>query len=187
MASPRPQKAAVLMKFQATIGEHRIGLDISREMGRPVIRLDDHQPELDLVRLSHYSYSLLLNGQSNHISIREAQDGYSVVLRQQTLHIKLLNEIELTIDRLGIGSAARLAGGVVVAPIPGLIRALGVAVGEQVAAGDKLLVLEAMKMENEITAPISGTVISVNVKLGNTVEKGTSLLEIEPTSTMDNS
>jgi biotin carboxyl carrier protein len=48
-------------------------------------------------------------------------------------------------------------------------------------------VLEAMKMENEITAPISGTVISLNVKLGNTVEKGTSLLEIEPTSMMDNS
>jgi hypothetical protein len=62
------------MKFQATIGENRIGLDISREMGQPVIRLDDHQPDLDLVRLSHYSYSLLLNGQSHHISIREAQD-----------------------------------------------------------------------------------------------------------------
>ena len=175
------------MKFQAVIGENNIGLDISREMGQPVIRLDEHQPDLDLVRLSHYSYSLLMNGQSHHISIRPAQTGYIVVLRQQTLHIKLLNELEMTIDRLGIGNTSRQAGGVVVAPIPGLIRALGIAVGEEVAAGDKLLVLEAMKMENEITAPVAGTVIALHVKLGDAVEKGTSLLELEPASTTDNS
>lgn len=175
------------MKFQAIIGDSRVGLDISQELGHPVIRLDDKQPELDLVRLSHYSYSLLLNGQSHHISIRNAQDGYIVVLRQQTLHIKLLSEIELTIDRLGMGNTSKRADGIVVAPIPGLIRAIEVAVGTEVARGDKLLVLEAMKMENEISAPLAGTVISVHVKLDDAVEKGTKLLELEPTRPTDTS
>ncbi len=173
------------MKFQATIGDSQIDLDISYKLGQPVIRLNDSQPQLDLIRLSHYSYSLLLNGQSHHLSIREAQAGYIVVLRQHALHIKLLNEVELTIARLGIGGASKRAGGVVAAPIPGLIRALDVEVGSKVAIGDKLLVLEAMKMENEITAPISGTVLSVNVKLGDTVEKGTTLLELETAATED--
>lgn len=69
------------------------------------------------------------------------------------------------------------AGEKVVAPMPGNILDVKVKAGDSVKEGDTLMILEAMKMENEILAPCAGTVNSVNVKKGDTVESG-SLLAI---------
>jgi glutaconyl-CoA decarboxylase len=62
--------------------------------------------------------------------------------------------------------------GAVTAPMPGSINDVKVKAGDKVSAGDTLLILEAMKMENEITAPVSGTVKEVNVQKGQTVNNG---------------
>ena len=56
------------------------------------------------------------------------------------------------------------------APMPGNILDVSCTVGQAVTAGQTLIVLEAMKMENEIVAPVAGTVASINVKKGDTVE-----------------
>ncbi len=169
------------MIFQAAIADRLIELDVRTENGRPVVNIAGHQPDLDLVRLSEYSYSLLLDGHSHHLSIRTARDGYLVILRQQTYHIQLLTEIELTIERMGLKGTSGNRGGVVPAPIPGLITKIAVAEGDTVAQGDQLLILEAMKMENEIIAPQSGTVSAVHVQAGQTVEKGAKMVEITGT------
>ncbi|MCH6553752.1 MAG: acetyl-CoA carboxylase biotin carboxyl carrier protein subunit, partial [Acidobacteria bacterium] len=52
--------------------------------------------------------------------------------------------------------------------------------GQRVAAGDPLLILEAMKMENELVAPVAGIVTQIAVATGETVEKGTLLVRLEP-------
>ena len=64
-------------------------------------------------------------------------------------------------------------------PMPGTILAVNVTAGQTVKAGDVLMVLEAMKMENEITAPKAGTVTAVSVTKGATVESGAQLCVIE--------
>lgn len=69
--------------------------------------------------------------------------------------------------------------GRVKAPIPGLISRLNVDIGQTVESGQPLLVLEAMKMENEIRAPRTGIVRQVAVKPGQTVTLGELLLEVE--------
>ncbi len=66
-------------------------------------------------------------------------------------------------------SVAPAAGTQIKAPMPGNILEVRVAPGAQVAAGDVLLILEAMKMENEILAPAAGTVKEMRVKKGDTV------------------
>ena len=63
--------------------------------------------------------------------------------------------------------------------MPGTILAVNVTAGQTVKAGDVLMVLEAMKMENEITAPKAGTVTAVSVTKGATVESGAQLCVIE--------
>ena len=68
------------------------------------------------------------------------------------------------------------------APMPGLINTIEVTVGEIVQLGTGLLILEAMKMENEIRSPIYGRIKSIAVKNQMTVEKGEELLIIEPLS-----
>ncbi|MEP7088346.1 MAG: biotin/lipoyl-containing protein [Gemmatimonadota bacterium] len=65
------------------------------------------------------------------------------------------------------------------APMPGLIVQLRVKAGDVIAAGDRLVVMEAMKMENELRAPAAGKVKVVHVIVGAAVEKGALLVELE--------
>lgn len=69
-------------------------------------------------------------------------------------------------------TAAAVEGTKVTAPMPGNIMDVNVKVGDAVKSGDKLLVLEAMKMENDITAPVDGTVAAVGVRKGDVVSTG---------------
>lgn len=75
-------------------------------------------------------------------------------------------------------TAAPANGETVTAPMPGTILAVNVSNGAAVKKGDVLMVLEAMKMENEIVAPADGTVASVNVTKGSSVETGAVLCVI---------
>jgi biotin carboxyl carrier protein len=74
--------------------------------------------------------------------------------------------------------AAASSGEPVAAPMPGTILSVNVTAGQSVKSGDVLVVLEAMKMENEIKAPKDGTVASVNVSKGETVDTGATLVTI---------
>ena len=71
------------------------------------------------------------------------------------------------------------AGQAINAPMPGTILDVKVNVGDTVKSGQVLMILEAMKMENEIMAPADGTVTSVGVTKGATVESGTALCTIQ--------
>ncbi len=75
--------------------------------------------------------------------------------------------------------AATGAGAAINAPMPGTILDVKVSVGDQVKKGQVLMILEAMKMENEIMAPADGTVTSVGVTKGTAVESGTALCTIQ--------
>ena len=75
-------------------------------------------------------------------------------------------------------SAADMSGDAVKAPMPGNILKINVTVGQKVNEGDVVIVLEAMKMENEITANKTGTVSRIGVTKGQVVETGTPLLVI---------
>jgi len=72
-------------------------------------------------------------------------------------------------------------GGTVRAPMPGLVVRIEVAEGQQVDAGAGLVVVEAMKMENELRAPRPSVVAAVHVGVGQTVEKGAPLVTLEST------
>ena len=75
-------------------------------------------------------------------------------------------------------AAAPAGGETITSPMPGTILAVNVQNGATVNKGDVLMVLEAMKMENEIIAPVSGTLASVNVQKGASVETGATLCVI---------
>lgn len=168
------------MIFQATIGEHSIELNITRENGRPKVAVQSATPNLDLIQISPFSYSLLVDHQSHHLSIRPSREGYMVDLRRRTYFVKLRDDLDLTIEKMGLSQTDRDHSGQVSAPIPGLITSVSIAVNDDIETGDKLLILEAMKMENEISAPLSGSVAAVHVAPGDTVEKGALLVEIHP-------
>ena len=93
-----------------------------------------------------------------------------------TLEIIDKEEIKTTAAPAPAASAPAAAGATqVTAPMPGTILKVNVTNGQTVKKGDVLMVLEAMKMENEIMAPADGTVSSVNTQAGSAVETGTLL------------
>ena len=79
-------------------------------------------------------------------------------------------------------AASAGGAGAVVSQMTGRVIRVGVSQGDEVSEGDILLVVEAMKMENEIVAPVSGTVLKVAVAAGARVSEGDLLVEIEPAS-----
>jgi 3-methylcrotonyl-CoA carboxylase alpha subunit len=83
-------------------------------------------------------------------------------------------------DPLARGAAAGPAGDVVEAPMPGLVRAMLVEEGDTVAAGQRLVVLEAMKMEHALAAPRDGVVARCLVPEGAQVEGGAALVRLAP-------
>ncbi|WP_433276814.1 acetyl/propionyl/methylcrotonyl-CoA carboxylase subunit alpha [Pseudonocardia xinjiangensis] len=79
-------------------------------------------------------------------------------------------------------SAEEGAGGPVLSPMPGTVTVVEVAEGQQVAAGDRLVVVEAMKMEHVLTAPVDGVVRELRARAGATVARDAVLLVVEPTT-----
>ncbi|HVB09429.1 MAG TPA: biotin/lipoyl-containing protein [Bacillota bacterium] len=75
-------------------------------------------------------------------------------------------------------AAPAVAGTPITAPLPGVVLDVRVRLGQAVTAGDVVLILEAMKMENEITSPVDGTVAEVKASKGATVELGQVLVVI---------
>jgi propionyl-CoA carboxylase alpha chain len=78
-----------------------------------------------------------------------------------------------------VDPATRVAGGALVAPMPGTIVRIGVEVGGAVSAGQPLLWLEAMKMEHAVAAPAAGTVTDIRVAVGQQVDQGTTLAVVD--------
>lgn len=76
-------------------------------------------------------------------------------------------------------ASASAGGKPVVAPLPGTINDIKVKVGDKVSAGDTVVILEAMKMQNNIEAETSGTVASINVNKGDAVMEGDTLVTIK--------
>ena len=122
-------------------------------------------------------YSLILDGKSYELLIFGDDKDITVVSHERRIELLVESERERN-ARLIVGDADEGDGESVTAVMPGIVVAVAVEVGQVVAPGDGLVVLEAMKMENEIRATTNGRVAEVAVVAGQTVNPGDLLVEI---------
>jgi pyruvate carboxylase subunit B len=123
---------------------------------------------------------LLIDGRPLTLSVEAIGRGrWAITPKGERWEMEVLDERTRHIRSLAGGGDQRRAAGVLKAPMPGLVIRVQVQPGEQVAAGAPLVVLEAMKMENELKAGAPGVVKSVRVAPGEAVEKGQVLVEFE--------
>jgi biotin carboxyl carrier protein len=124
-----------------------------------------------------------VNGEEFEVDIELNEDGtYQATVEGQTFSIEVPNAQAAPRARRG-GGGKKKKSGTVSANIPGKVVTVEVKEGDVVKEGQVILILEAMKMQNEIQAPVDGTVISVACEEGQAIEANVPLVVIEPEST----
>jgi biotin carboxyl carrier protein len=167
------------MKLSATVGGRTHEVVVERREGRYAVIVDGVERLLDVRKLEADFYSILSEGRSYEVSVERTRDGYEVRHGAAVRLVRLSDPSREGRERLRSRGAGPEQ---VVASMPGKVVRVLVGPGETVAAGQGLLVLEAMKMENEIAAPRSGRVVALHVEPGAPVEAGALLAVIEPSS-----
>jgi biotin carboxyl carrier protein len=116
-------------------------------------------------------FSLIVNGKSYEVHISEDEDVWHVLIQGTLYTTEVIDEREKRL-RAASGEKALSRGEFVLqAPMPGLVVKVPVKEGDQVKKGSVLVILESMKMQNELKSPREGTVSQVTIKEGDNVEK----------------
>lgn len=147
------------MKYDILINGVRRNMEFaapSAQAAKPTLILDGRAVEADAARISREVYSILISGRSIEVAVEETRDGLLLRAAGRQFLIQIKDPRSWRGAR---GGGIELEGRQqLVAPMPGKIVRVLVAAGQQVAAGQGLLVIEAMKMQNEVRSPKSGTV-----------------------------
>ena len=166
------------MNFSTIIAGEVVDMEFSPTMDTMRVIQKKSKQKIDCVPLSANSLSLILNGQTYYLTITAQLDGYEVTVDHHTHFVKVKNSLELLLEKFGMESKTVIQPGEIHAQIPGLVSHIFVKEGDKVKSGDKLCILEAMKMENEITAPKNGSVTRIHIDSGENVEKGDLIMEV---------
>ncbi len=141
------------------------------------VRVDGEEYEIDFRRVAGDVLSLLIDGRQYVVSVRPAGGGrYRVSGGGDVDEVELMDPLTFLARKSRVGDAQGAAQ--VTAYMPGRVVRILVEEGQEVCVGDGLVVLEAMKMENEIKAERDGVVREISVKEGQPVEGGDVLFEI---------
>ncbi len=121
-------------------------------------------------------FKVKVNNTSYDVEVEEVKSGTSSVLAVGVKPAPVTANIKKVVSSKG-----KVAGGsfVIKAPLPGLIVEIAVETGKAIKQGEKVLVLEAMKMENTILSPVSGTVDKIIVKVGESVNSSQEMIVIK--------
>ena len=139
-----------------------------------LVLMDDIEHRLSVTRITPTHLSILIGNKSYNVEVEKSGQEYRVTTRGEVYTFKVADEyLQPSTEESGGGEA------VITAPMPGLVVKIMVKEGDEVKAGQGLLVLEAMKMQNEIQTPGSGTVSEIPVEQGQTVMTGDTLVVIE--------
>ena len=165
------------MKLVASLGSRTHVVDVTESDGRYRVTLDDQVWEVDARLTPQGIFSLVIDGVS-HVADVADDDGHSVVeIGGETYAVQVEEQTRYIIRTRG-GTAAGGAAQTLKAPLPGRITHVAVQAGDTVTPGQTLLVIEAMKMENELKASAAGTVREVRVAASQAVNAGDVLVVI---------
>jgi biotin carboxyl carrier protein len=123
-------------------------------------------------------YSLILEGKSFESYVYQGDEDWQVLLHGHNFQVKVEDEREKRLKAAAGGGVAEGGEFKLKAPMPGLVVSIPVSEGQEVQKGQTLVILESMKMQNELKSPRDGTVSHIKVKAGESVEQKQALLNL---------
>jgi len=163
--------------YDVVIGERTYRVELVRAGSSWTCKLDGREFPVDVVSPQPGLLSLLINGRSYGVKQEIGATETNVVVDHERFHIVMRDPRSLR-GRRGADSTAQGARKIT-APMPGKVVRILAPVGTEVEAGQAVLVIEAMKMQNELKSPKKGKVSKLTVKEGDAVESGQNLAEVE--------
>lgn len=165
------------MRYFVTLGEGELPIDITPlPTGELDVRVDGRKVSVDVVRVNG-AISIRIDGHVIDLTVEGEPPNIGVVASGRRAYVHVES------DRMRAASAARgrsgtVGDGVVTSPMPGRVVRVLVSEGEEVEVSTPLVIVEAMKMENELVADRAGTIGEIFVEAGDTVEGGAKLVTI---------
>jgi len=123
-------------------------------------------------------YSLIVDGKSHESYVAPGEDNWQVLLRGRLYPVSVEDERERRLRAAAGSGVAETGEFLLKAPMPGLVVTINVEEGQEIQKGQVLLILESMKMQNELKAPRDGKVNRIKVKPGESVEQRQTLLSV---------
>jgi len=165
------------LKFVATSGTRAETVDVVEEGGRYRVQLGERVWEIDARLTAQGLCSLIVDGVSYVAAVTDHDGACVVDVAGETHAVRVEDHTRYVIRTRG-GAGDGATGQTLAAPLPGRVTHVAVQAGDRVQAGDPLLVIEAMKMENEFRASVGGTVAEVRIEAGQAVNAGDVLIVI---------
>lgn len=163
------------MKYLTTVNGQRFEIELDKD-GRLIINGEARQ--VDFQHISEALYSALINHKSVEALVERHEGRYQVLIEGELYAVEVLDERQQRLMSASSGFGAAQGEVTIRSPMPGLIIAVRVSEGEAVRKGQPLVVLESMKMENDIKAPRDGKVERIHVEKGQTVEQNKALVTL---------
>lgn len=164
------------MKYVTKINDTEFLVEIIDEKH---IRINDKVLDVDFQSVSGQPvYSLIIDGKSYEAYVSPDEENWQVLLRGRLYQAQVEDEREKRLRAASGGGASESGEFHLKAPMPGLVVAIPVEEGQQVKKGQVLLILESMKMQNELKSPRDGTIHRIKIQTGETVEQKQNLLTV---------
>ena len=164
------------MKYLTTIGDNEFIVDV---VDSHHVSLNGTLMDIDFENISGQPvYSLVIDGKSYEAYVYEGDEELQVLLLGHQYPVLVEDEREKRLKAAAGGKVSEAGEFNLKAPMPGLVVSVPVQQDEHVNKGQVLLILESMKMQNELRAPRAGKVVRIRVKPGETVEQRQTLLTV---------
>src|SRR6185503_9937328 len=157
------------MKYITTVEDKQYLVEIIDEKH---VSVDGKVYNIDFESVSGQPvFSLIVDGKSHEAYVQEGDENWQVLMRGRLYPVRVEDEREKRLRAAAGGGVAETGEFHLKAPMPGLVIAIPVTEGQEVTRGQVLLILESMKMQNELKAPREGKVSRIRGKLGESVEQ----------------
>jgi glutaconyl-CoA/methylmalonyl-CoA decarboxylase subunit gamma len=166
-------------KHRLRLGEAEIDVEIEERQDHLVARIDDVRRELRLERIGDSAeYSLIVDGRPYQLFAEESPHGFEIIVNGHAYSVSTRRVVRpaAAMSDVSMTPAQSDEEWVQISPMAGVVQKVFVAPNDHIEAGDPLVVIEAMKMQNELHAHRGGQIKAVYVTVGQHVEPGTPLI-----------